>query len=382
MKRSDTLLVIFGLTLLCMGMLVGWWTLFMREAVNLEREVTLSGIHVEALETAYAMGVAEGPPTLGAVQDNADLEVVRCAETDQELRFPTRPNHTDVCVQISADTVRTINERLRRRQAMVNGEGLFLFALLAVCTFMLYHLSRQERRHTKDMESFFHAATHEMKTPLTGIKTLLETLRAGRVPEEERAHLLKLGLNSAHQLEHRIENVLIAGGMKTGRQNAHITTLELLPLLEAFIDHRRKLLIGRPEDVRLADGPIDTTWAVSADPDLLRVVLENLVDNGLKYGGETPEVELSVTRAEGTVRIDVRDWGVGFDPAMSPTVFSPYRRGLERAKNIEHGSGIGLSIALNLCRKMGGDLKAHSDGPGQGATFSVHLPEARGEAHA
>ena len=374
MKRSDALLVIFGLTLLCMGTLVGWWTLFMREAVSLEREVTMSHLHVQAVQTAYDLGVQTDPPTIGSVPDQESLEVVPCAETSQELVFPLRPRHTSTCVQVATQTIEAMNQKLQRRQMMVNGEGLFLFALLAVCTFMLYHLSRQERRHTQDMESFFHAATHEMKTPLTGIKTLLETLRAGRIPEEERAHLLALGLKSAHQLEHRIENVLIAGGMQTGRQNAHITTLELQPLLDAFIDHRRRLLTGRPEDVRLAEGPLDGTWKVSADPDLLRVVLENLVDNGLKYGGEDPEVELSVSRSEGMVRIDVRDWGVGFEPSMSPTVFSPFRRGLERAKNIEHGSGIGLSIALNLCKKMDGDLQAHSDGPGTGATFTISLP--------
>ena len=374
MKRSMTLLVFFGITLMCMGTLVGWWTLFMKEAINLERQVAMSELQLQTHEAALDLGLDSAPPILAVVPENRGLELVPCNDDAGSHAVPARPAHPDQCVRVSQRAVDRIDRKLDRRQVMVNGEGTFLLTLLAICTFMLYHLSRQERRHTEQMESFFHAATHEMKTPLTGIKTLLETLRAGRIPEGERDHLLALGLKNCHDLEHRIENVLIAGGLKTGRQTAHITTLALSPLLTAFIDHRRRILTGRPEEVRMAEGGVESGLMVQADSDLLRVVLENLVDNGLKYGGDEPLVELNVTRGDNRVHIAVRDWGIGFEPSTREALFSPYRRELGRSGEIQHGTGLGLSIARNLCRKMRGDLEAHSDGPGTGATFTILLP--------
>ena len=257
---------------------------------------------------------------------------------------------------------------------MVNGEGIFLLSLLLIFVFMLYYLIRQEQRHTKGMESFFHAATHEMKTPLTGITSLLETLRAGRVPQSEREHLLDLGLTNCHLLEHRIENVLIAGGLQTGRQRAYITPTALSPLLKAFVEHRRSMLTGRPEHISIKNENVDPEYKLYADPDLVRVALENLVDNSFKYGGDEPRVEIHVTCRDEYAHIAVKDWGIGFPNTLSKELFSPYRREMPNNVELQHGTGLGLSIARDLTRTMGGDIDAFSDGPGKGATFTIRLP--------
>jgi len=262
---------------------------------------------------------------------------------------------------------------------MVFGEGVFLFLLLAICSFMLYTLMVEKQRHAERLESFFHAATHEMKTPLTGIKTLLETLRAGRIPDSERDKLLNLGLSGCHQLEHRIENVLIAGGLQAGQQKVNLSAIALAPLLTAFIEHRLNTLAGRQEEVRLST-PCDPALIIQVDPDLLRVVLENLVDNGLKYGGDNPLVEIAVAQCDGVIGIAVSDNGIGFDASVKEAIFTPYRRALSDGHKVHHGTGLGLSIARNLCRKMGGDLVAMSRGHNKGATFTITLQAATSEA--
>ena len=369
MRRDWLLITLFGLTLVCMGAMVIWWTIFMNNAVVLEQRVAKSELLVSSYQQAVILGNNPLAPTLGF---SDTLELVDCVDGSANNAIELIPYHPETCIQPATSTIIEIQDRLARRHGMVTGEGFFLFGLIAVCSFMLYYLVGQQQRHAARMESFFHAATHEMKTPLTGIKTLLETLRARRVPEADRDKLLDLGLEGCQRLERRIENVLIAGGLRTGGQQVHVTSVDLKPLLSKYIDQRAHTLAGRPEDVRLIDSGGDDLL-VLVDKDLLLVILDNLVDNGLKYGGPDPLVEITVTSQEHAVIISVSDQGIGFDPAQNDALFTPYRRALSEGHTIQHGTGLGLSIARDLCRQMGGSLEAHSDGLDSGATFTVTL---------
>ena len=353
-----------------MGALVTWWAIFMNEAVVLEQQVAKSQLRVSAYQQAVALGNLPVEPTLPEGLSDT-LELIPCVDD----AIPLLPSHPRTCIQPAASKITEIEQRLARRHSMVMGEGIFLFGLLVVCSFMLYYLVGQKQRHATRMELFFHAATHEMKTPLTGIKTLLETLRARRVPEAERDQLLDLGLEGCQRLERRIENVLIAGGLRTGGQQAYMTSVDLTPLLSRYVEQRGHTLAGRPEEIRLTS-PCKGDLSVLVDKDLLRVILDNLVDNGLKYGGPDPLVEITVVDQDRSVQILVSDQGVGFEPEQKEALFTPYRRALSEGHTSQHGTGLGLSIARDLCRQMGGALVAHSDGFERGATFTVTLCKA------
>jgi signal transduction histidine kinase len=376
MKRVRLYHLIFGLSLVCLAALVLWWTVFLNRAIDTERQAALAELEHYALERALVLGHREAPPTSADLTPEDGVQMVPCDNAPHPGAIPAEPLHPEHCFQPAHETVEGIDHKLRRRRAMVHGEGSFLFILVCICTAMLFHLVRQERRHIGRMESFLHAVTHEMKTPLTGIKTLLETLRSGGVPPEVQPRLLELGLENADRLEHCIENMLVAGALRSGHHQLHPVCIELALELEGFLEHRRRTLTGRPEAVELAWEPGSEALEVLVDRDMLRIVLENLVDNGLKYGGERPLVQLSVSAGSQAAVIAVSDGGVGFDRATAERLFVPFRRGLPGGHGVEHGTGLGLAIARDLSRRMGGDLQAHSDGPGRGATFTVTLPLA------
>jgi len=370
-RRDWLLITLFGLTLVCLGAMVVWWTILINGAVSFEHQVTKSELSVSSYQLAAVLGGEPSEPILAEGLTDT-LELVQCADDNLSDKIQLLPLHPDICIQPSGSTLADIQDRLARRHSMVMGEGVFLFGLLAMCCFMLYYLVAQKQRHAARMELFFHAATHEMKTPLTGIKTLLETLRARRVPEAERDNLLDLGLEGCHRLERRIENVLIAGGLRAGGKLVHVTSIDLIPLIGKYIDQRAHTLAGRPENIRLIEANTEALY-VLADKDLLLVILNNLIDNGLKYGGPLPQVEIKVVSQDGTVQISVSDTGVGFDPKQADALFTPYRRAFNEGHTIKYGTGLGLSIARNLCEQMGGALMAHSDGLDCGATFTVTL---------
>jgi signal transduction histidine kinase len=376
MRRLRLYHLIFGLSLACLAALVLWWTVFLNRAIDTERQAAISELQHQALETALVLGHREAPPTAADLPAEGSIELVSCGEDPLPGAVAAAPLHPDACFQPATPVVAQIDHKLRRRRAMVHGEGSFLFLLVCICTAMLAHLVRQERRHIGRMESFLHAVTHEMKTPLTGIKTLLETMRSGGVPPEVQPRLLDLGIENADRLEHCIENMLVAGALRSGQHQLRLASFALAPELEAFLEHRRRTLTGRPEAVDLAWEADRPTLAVHADSDMLRIVLENLVDNGLKYGGAQPLVQLRVTATEQVAVIAVSDGGLGFDRATAERLFVPFRRGLPGGHGVNHGTGLGLAIARDLCRRMGGELRAHSDGPGRGSTFTVTLPLA------
>ncbi|MFH1465711.1 MAG: HAMP domain-containing sensor histidine kinase [Pseudomonadota bacterium] len=366
--------VIFALALLALAALGAWWTVFLNDAVHAERMAAMADMEHRAREGALLLGHQPRPPRLEDLPDSAMLELLPCDTAGQGFRAALTPLHAALCLRPVQAAVAEIDARLTRRRQMVLGEGSFLFLLLGVCTVMLWGMLRQERRQTRRMEAFVHAVTHEMKTPLTGIKSLLDTLRRRGVPEAMQERLLALGLENCERLEHSIENVIIAGALRAGQQQMRVISLPVAPFLEALLEHRHRGMPGAAHTLRLDWPEPDPALAVRVDPDLLRVVLENLLDNGHKYGGDHPVVTLRVEPGLAEVALTVSDRGVGFTPEQAESLFVPFLRALPRGHGVRHGTGLGLSIARDLCRRMGGDLRAHSAGPGQGARFTVTLP--------
>jgi signal transduction histidine kinase len=134
------------------------------------------------------------------------------------------------------------------------------------------------------------------------------------------------------------------------------------------VSHRAKTTQGEQLDVQTPrDAP--QVWA---DRDAFRVILENLLDNARKYGGGKTRV---TAQTEGRqFRVQVRDEGQGFNPGDAEQIFDPFTP--RKSNGATHGSGLGLSISRQLARQMGGDLSAHSDGPGKGSTFTLTLSAA------
>lgn len=248
-----------------------------------------------------------------------------------------------------------------------------MFVLLGVCILMLLRLFRQDRQRLEATRNLISSVTHEMKSPLAGIKTLLQTAAAGDLPPGRRDELMNMGLAETERLEHMVENLLLAQRLRADGQPLQMRLARVGPLVESVIARHRELA-ARPGtlEARFQDGVRDVE--VLVDVDGLRVALENLVDNALKYGGEEPEVVVDTGRERQRVRVQVRDGGVGFEAADAEELFTPFHRSMSEGASTRHGTGLGLSIARELMRRMGGDLTAQSDGPGKGSLFTIWLP--------
>ncbi|MBL8950437.1 MAG: HAMP domain-containing histidine kinase [Myxococcaceae bacterium] len=257
--------------------------------------------------------------------------------------------------------------RAERLTFMIRGEsGVFAFALVA-CMLALFAIARRARNQRQRMERLLQFTSHELKTPIAGVRALLQSLSLGSIPDDSRAELLGEGVRECDRLEHLAETILAY--QRTVTRQRQRERLRADVLLDEVMSHRKRTTQG--EQLEVAPLPKDGL-SVWADRDAFRVILENLLDNARKYGNGATRVS---AKSEGTKwRVEVRDGGQGFEPHEVDALFDPFTP--RKSTGVTHGSGLGLSISRQLARQMGGDLVAASDGPGKGSTFTLVLSAA------
>lgn len=260
-----------------------------------------------------------------------------------------------------------LQDEVSRQKLMINSEGGLFGVMLLVCTGTLFVVARRRRQSSQRIVRLLQFTTHELKTPIAGVRALLQSLQLGSIPPDMQKRLLESGLLETNRLEHLAETIL---AFQRASSQTHLKPVRAssAQLIDDVIEHR-KSTFGADEIVRAAP---QVSADVLVDRDAFRVVFENLLDNARKYGGG--KVHLATTVDDGRFRIEVKDHGLGFEPQDALRLFEPFER--DTTEGVAHGSGLGLYISRQLVRGMGGDLSATSEGKGKGATFIVDLPVA------
>jgi signal transduction histidine kinase len=231
----------------------------------------------------------------------------------------------------------------------------------------LFGIARRARAQRQRMERVLQFTSHELKTPIAGVRALLQSLALGTVPDAVRAELLTQGVAECDRLEHLAETILayqrsVADKRRCERLRADV-------LIDEVVSHRRLTTQGELIAVEASPNDAPDVWV---DRDAFRIILENLLDNARKYGRGTARV--TFRRERHALFLQVRDEGEGFEPADAERLFDPFTP--RRSTGVTHGSGLGLSISRQLAREMGGDLIAESPGVGKGSTFTFVLSTA------
>ncbi len=257
-----------------------------------------------------------------------------------------------------------IAHHTQRQRLMMAGETVVAGSTLFVFVVGLFMLARNRRKANAAIRSMLQITAHELKTPIAGLKALLQSLQLGSIPEPMKVSLLARGLDECNRLEHLTETVL-AYQRAVVQPTLKLEETLASTLVKRLLEHRKATFAT--ENVAWTPGE---EVLVKADPDAFRVVLENLLDNAKKYGGGKVSLE---ERVEGERYVlAVKDEGIGFEAKDAKGLFEPWVRRQEHQVT-KHGSGLGLYLSRQLAVAMGGSLSAHSPGPGKGSTFSLTL---------
>jgi PAS domain S-box-containing protein len=234
---------------------------------------------------------------------------------------------------------------------------------------------RQAERAKTD---FVATVSHELRTPITPIKGYVEILQARgpNLTEDKRQDMLRIIAERADHLARLVEDLLLASRISSEPGGSAVVGMqrECTDLTEAARRAAADWLRGPDSrlELDLPEGPLE----VDADPLRLVQVLANLISNAHKYSPAEQPVRLRVWRDNGWAMAAVADRGRGIPRDELDRVFEKFHRVEDPMTMTTGGTGLGLYIARELARAMGGEIEA-SSAPRRGSTFTVRLPLAR-----
>jgi two-component system, OmpR family, phosphate regulon sensor histidine kinase PhoR len=239
---------------------------------------------------------------------------------------------------------------------------------------IVVHDTTELRRLEGLRQEFMANVSHELKTPLSSIKAFAETLLNGAIEDVENARPFVARIEEqADRLHALIQDMLSLARIESAQQSFKISTIAVDPIVRACVEDHRNL--AEAKSIRISILAPGEPVRVKADEEGLRVILNNLIDNAIKYTPESGAVNVE-WRSEGEVAsIDVTDTGIGLSREDQTRVFERFYR-VDKARSRElGGTGLGLSIVKHLTQAFGGSIEVQSE-PGKGSVFSVHLPTA------
>lgn len=226
-------------------------------------------------------------------------------------------------------------------------------------------------RYEQLRREFVANVSHEIKTPLTSIRSLAETLTAGALEDAPAARrFVQLIGEDAERLSRLIDDLLALSRIES--QAPPTVPVDVRPLAESVLESLRPALEKRRLAVTLDIAP---AARVRADPDRVRQVLWNLIDNAIKYNRDDGSLAISASPEGARLRITVADTGAGIPPGDLERIFERFFR-VDKARSRDlGGTGLGLSIVKHVVESYGGRIEVESR-PGEGSRFAFTLPSA------
>lgn len=238
---------------------------------------------------------------------------------------------------------------------------------------LVLHDTTELRRLERIRQDFVANVSHELKTPLSVIKANVETLLDGAVEDaEHRGSFLRRIANQADRLNALIQDLLSLARIESGEELFEFAPLQVEALVQGCLERHGTVARSRKQTLEILPGP-DPTLTVLADEEAVNEILDNLLDNALKYTPEGGRIQIRWCREGEKARIEVSDTGIGIPEADLPHIFERFYR-VDRARSRQlGGTGLGLSIVKHLVQAMRGTIHAVSTSS-EGSTFVVTLP--------
>ncbi len=288
----------------------------------------------------------------------------------EEEVVPGETRTLRAALHVGSDQLGVLLGRLpaTRRWERADQDLLDLFASeVAVGVRNAQLFERVEAQNTQLLEldaakdDFLRGVSHNLQTPLTSIRAYADQLDQDR-PDR------RLGIISeqSERLSRMVRQLLTVSRLESGALRPRADVLSLAT-------RTRKAWEALGTDgvaFELDDDALG--WLAVADADQLDQVLWALLDNAVKYGGQSVAATIAVDVATSTVRLRITDQGPGVAEVDRPQLFGRFVRGADNRP--DEGSGLGLYVSRELCRAMGGDLRLEPAQPGVGASFTIDLP--------
>jgi signal transduction histidine kinase/tetratricopeptide (TPR) repeat protein len=319
--------------------------------------------HFPSGETTWAVKARDGSVIL-ASENPSTVPVT--------LRTNFVSNFPDWTVEFHQPSPRIVKTFLLSRR------GFYSFVFLLIAGILIFGLVLTIRSVSHELElarmksDFVSTVSHEFKSPLTSIRQLAEMLQSGRVPSEERRQkYYDVLLEQSDRLALLTDNILSLAKIEEGRAEFTLETTDISALLTEVVTSICERVRHEGFDIGLdVEGALPL---LAVDRTALSQAVTNLVDNAIKYSGDSRKISVGARLEEQAVVIAVRDFGVGIKKEDIDKVFERFYRGGDELTRTVKGSGLGLTLVKEIVAAHRGKVHVESE-PGKGSLFSIRLP--------
>jgi len=269
------------------------------------------------------------------------------------------PGHDKILAEIEAAK--------NKKTSQYIGEGSVFLLLILVGAVFVYRATRRQFILSRQQQNFMMAITHELKTPIAVARLNIETLQKRRLEEAQQQKLIANALQEVNRLNTLTNNILVASQLETGsyrlnKQQVNISRIAT----EAVQDFQKRF----PQ--RHIEAAIQPDIYIQGEDTLLQLLLNNLLDNAVKYSPKESPVKLLLKEENNHIIIQVMDEGIGIADEEKKKVFEKFYRVGSEATRTAKGTGLGLFLSKKIVQDFKGTITITDNVP-KGSIFTVRF---------
>jgi signal transduction histidine kinase len=261
-----------------------------------------------------------------------------------------------------------LKDERRRKTAQYIGEGSTFLLLILLGAVFVYRATRKQIRLSHQQQNFMMAVTHELKTPIAVTRLNLETLQKRKLDEQQQGKLIGLALDETNRLNQLTTNILVASQLESRDYELNWQQVDLSSLVKDAVTDFTKRFRNR---FILAE--IEENIAVTGELMLLQLLVNNLIENALKYSTKDKPVLVLLKRTKRHASLQVKDDGPGIAASEKKKIFEKFYRSGDETVRTAKGTGLGLYLCKRIIKDHKGAISVEDNKP-TGSIFIVTIP--------
>jgi len=256
--------------------------------------------------------------------------------------------------------------------------GIYFYMFILLAGILIFGLALTVRTVAHELElskmksDFVSTISHEFKSPLSSIRQLAEMLQSGRVPSENRRQeYYDVLVEQSERLSLLIDNILDFAKIEEGRKIFDFQIVDIGLLLKEIVSVIQDQV--RHKDFVIHVEIEKSLPPIRADRESLTQAITNLIDNAVKYSGDSRKIIVRAYAVDQYLIFTVKDFGIGIRKEEIDKVFERFYRGGDELTRTVKGSGLGLTLVKQIIEAHHGEITVESS-PGRGSTFTVRIP--------
>ena len=253
---------------------------------------------------------------------------------------------------------------------------IFSFITLLVLLLCIVYETRTiitQHELDKRKNAFFHAFTHNLLTPLSTIKSVLSTFMDKQtvLSTEIKEQFANIGIAQVDNLQMALEQILALAQLEKGNLKLKLSDTNMVELIDEL---KAKFTISKKKQVTITSSvEIDKDFHIYVDKTLVKDAVSNLIDNAVKYSGDSVQIAIDCFTEDNKLIIRVKDNGYGISEKDRLTIFEKFERGVAVERKEAKGFGLGLNFVNSVAVLHGGAISLSSR-EGKGSAFTISLP--------